>query len=422
MRVKKFLARTLPEAMAQVKAELGADAVILHTRTVKVGGIFGLFSARMIEVTAAAEEAEQRIAVDAREQPVAPATAPRPLAAPGAPGLLPAQQAAAARATGLSPAPAQLLPMGTAPQPQPVPSLRTEPSRSTDSATALRDDMADMKAMISQLMEQVASPMANIGGQLEPELKALLNTLSDVGVCDEAAMYLMTRVRSRILQGSGHWGEVMAVARDLMRQDLGKVEAMATGRRTIALVGPTGVGKTTTLAKLAAHFALGQRKQVALITADTYRVSAVEQLRTYSEILGLPLEVVYDPSELPGAVSRHQHRDLVLVDTAGRSPRNMIHMGELQTYLKVLAPDEVYLVMSITSSYKDAMQIVDRHLQLGFDRFLFTKWDEATSPGLIYSMVYKYKRPLSYITMGQNVPDDIEIAHPDKITRAILGD
>lgn len=406
MRVKKFVARSLPEAMVQVKAELGPEAVILHTNEMKVGGIFGLFGQRMIQVMAAVEANR-------------PAEKPTPAAVPAA------RAAAAALAPAqIVPAPAPAPALASAPAPAPVESkvqgMRpAEEKPAAADVAAVREEIADMRAMMSQLMARMDQPAGT--KQMEPQLKELMAALKRGGVEEEIAAPLLARVRNRIVKGNGDWSGALDLTRSLMMKDMGSVQTVNPKGRVVALVGPTGVGKTTTLAKLAAHLALVQGRRVALITADTYRIAAVEQLRTYSEIIGVPLEVVYDPSEVHGALAAHRDKDLILVDTAGRSPKNHAHMSELKAYLDVLEPSETYLVLSLTSGYRDAAMIVDHYLPMGFDHFLFTKWDEAAAPGLMYSIVHKYKRPLSYVTTGQNVPDDMEIADPETIIRAILG-
>lgn len=404
MYVRKFLARTLPEALAQVKVELGADAVILHTSTVKVGGIFGLFGTKMIEVTAAAEHAELRPAAASMQREPEPVRELVGVAAPRvAPAALP-HRAVSEVAPALETAPA---------------GIPTE--QSPAALQAVQHEMESMKAMLGHMMDKLGGSGS---GPLEPELKEICRRLTDAGVADEVAAGLVRRIRERMPEGPVRFSEALAAARELIRQDLGEVQTVRFGGhcRVVALVGPTGVGKTTTLAKLAAHFALIHRLNVAMITADTYRVAAVEQLRTYAEILGTPLEIVYEPEELHLAVAKHRKRDLILVDTAGRSPRNEVHMRELNELLHELAPDETHLVISMTSNFRDALFIVDNYQPIGFDRYIFTKWDEVGGPGLIYSLVQKHGRPLSYITTGQNVPDDFEIASTAKITQALLGD
>ncbi len=191
-------------------------------------------------------------------------------------------------------------------------------------------------------------------------------------------------------------------------------------RKVCALVGPTGVGKTTTLAKLAARFALMQRARVCLVTADTYRIAAIEQLRTYGQILGVPVEVAVTPAEVEQALARHAQADLVLVDTAGRSPRNEMQMAELKNYLRAVGPGETHLVLGLNMHAHDAMFTARAFAEVGFDHFLFTKLDETRGPGLILPLRRAFDRPLSYITTGQRVPEDIEVANAQRISRMLL--
>lgn len=415
MWVKKFLARTLPEAMAQVKTELGPNAVILHTNNVKVGGIFGLFGTRMVEVTAAADDAEIRPVTrpESSSAPLRNLSSP-----PGPPGIservLP--EAPKAPTTSVN---------GSADLSFPVAQPRPNPGKNPEepSIAAMRTEMVSMKAMLGMVLDRI--PSGGQAAKLDAELLDLHAMLVGAGIQDEVALQLVDRLRALQPEGKLRFSEGRERLRSLILSDFTGVqtpEPSLDRRRLFALVGPTGVGKTTTLAKLAAYYSLVQRLKVVLVTADTYRIAAVEQLRTYSDILGVPLEVVYEPSELSAALARHHHRDLILVDTAGRSPRNAEHMRELHTYLQILNPDVTYLVVSMTSSYRDAARIADNYLPAGANRFIFTKWDEAEAPGLIYNMVRNYRLPISYVTNGQNVPDDIEVANPEKITRAIIGD
>ena len=192
------------------------------------------------------------------------------------------------------------------------------------------------------------------------------------------------------------------------------------GVRIAALLGTTGVGKTTTLAKIAAKFVLEQKTNVALITADTYRISAVEQLKTYSDILELPLEIVYSPAELASAIERHRDKDLILIDTAGRSQHNEYQMRELEEFLRVNSRIEKHLVISATTKYTDARQIMNKFSQVDPDRIIFTKIDETGSLGMIVNLLRDNKYSLSYITTGQSVPDDIERAGAEILATLLL--
>jgi flagellar biosynthesis protein FlhF len=186
------------------------------------------------------------------------------------------------------------------------------------------------------------------------------------------------------------------------------------------LIGATGVGKTTTLAKIAARFVLEKGVKAALITADTYRISAVEQLKTYSDIIGLPLEIVYSPDELKVAIHKHKDKDLVLIDTAGRSQHNDYQMKELQDFLSVDGRIEKHLVMSATTKERDAEDILEKFSVCKPDRVIFTKTDETGSVGLILNLLSKRDIAVSFLTNGQSVPDDIIPATPAELARLLL--
>ena len=190
--------------------------------------------------------------------------------------------------------------------------------------------------------------------------------------------------------------------------------------KVVALIGPTGVGKTTTLAKIAARFVLEEGAKVALITADTYRISAVEQLKTYSDILGLPLEIVYDSQALQEAIDKHHDKQLILLDTAGRSQYNTYQMKELDELLDVDADIEKHLVMSATTKTSDGLELLENFSLCKPNRVIFTKVDETRTHGIILNILHRRKVALSYLTNGQSVPDDIEPASIEKLAELLL--
>ncbi|MGE5654600.1 MAG: hypothetical protein ACM3ZQ_10150 [Bacillota bacterium] len=189
----------------------------------------------------------------------------------------------------------------------------------------------------------------------------------------------------------------------------------------MSLIGPTGVGKTTTIAKLAARSALIERQKVGLVTIDTYRIAAVEQLKTYGRILGLPVEVVFTPDELRETLARMQDMDCIYVDTAGRSHHNAPQMAELCNFHEAAQPDITYLVLSTTTKYRDLMEIIVSYEVLHPHGLVFTKLDETESYGSIFNVVALLQKPLAYITFGQNVPDDIQDFDPSHLTELIMG-
>ncbi|MEM9660254.1 MAG: GTPase, partial [Planctomycetota bacterium] len=201
----------------------------------------------------------------------------------------------------------------------------------------------------------------------------------------------------------------------------GPIQLNAENARVVALVGPTGVGKTTTIAKLAANFRLRESKRVGLITVDTYRIAAVEQLRTYADIIDLPMEVVSTPREMREAVEQMRRFDLILMDTAGRSPRDDVKIHELRSILSEAAPHEIHLVLSAAAGARSLANAARQFAAAGVTSLLVTKLDEATGPGNLLTLSRTCKLPFSYLTDGQNVPDDIRIAEPNTLAQLILG-
>jgi len=188
-----------------------------------------------------------------------------------------------------------------------------------------------------------------------------------------------------------------------------------------ALVVPTGVGKTTTIAKLAANFRLKEKRRVGLITVDTYRIAAVEQLRTYANIIDLPMQVVSTPKEMHEAVRQMAGLDLVLIDTAGRSPKDEIRLQELKAFISEASADEVHLVLSSVAASRTLEQTAERFAAVGTTALIITKLDEANSLGNLLPVLRLSRLPVSYLTNGQNVPDDIEIADSPRLAKLILG-
>jgi flagellar biosynthesis protein FlhF len=193
------------------------------------------------------------------------------------------------------------------------------------------------------------------------------------------------------------------------------------GAHVIALVGPTGVGKTTTIAKLAANLKVKEHRRVGFITIDTYRIAAVDQLKRYADILGAPLHVVHSADEIGGAIGQMSGIDFILIDTAGRSPNDTLKIGELRHFIRTAGADEVHLVLSMTSSRSSLELAAERFGDVNIDKVIFTKLDEAANTGLLPSLVRTMNKSVSYITTGQDVPADIEPANARRIAQLILG-
>jgi flagellar biosynthesis protein FlhF len=199
------------------------------------------------------------------------------------------------------------------------------------------------------------------------------------------------------------------------------VRTKTVGPHVVALIGPTGVGKTTTIAKLAANLMLREKRRVGLITLDTYRIAAIDQLRKYADILGSPLKVVGTAEETAAAVRSMHDCEFILIDTAGRSPNDALKLSELKGLLAAANPDEVHLVLSTTASEKCVDLAIARFSEVRVDKIIFTKIDEAAHVGVVLNVIHKVNKGLSYITTGQDVPDDIEVGQPKRLAQLILS-
>jgi flagellar biosynthesis protein FlhF len=261
--------------------------------------------------------------------------------------------------------------------------------------------------------------------ELPESLFHLFTDLIDAEISEELARELIARVRGGASSRDLNDPVLLKarIARTIEEEIAvtGPIQVTPGERRMVALVGPTGVGKTTTIAKLAANFHLREKRRVGLITVDTYRIAAVEQLRTYADIIDLPMEVVSTPREMRGAVERLSELDLILMDTAGRSPRDEVKIQELKSMLGEAQADEVQLVLSSVASTESLKKTAARFAKVGVTSLVLTKLDEATGLGNLLPLLRSCQLPLSYVTNGQNVPDDIEPAERRRMARLVLG-
>jgi flagellar biosynthesis protein FlhF len=201
---------------------------------------------------------------------------------------------------------------------------------------------------------------------------------------------------------------------------MGTDPSSAIGGRKILFAGPTGVGKTTTIAKIAASQSLWGNRRVVLMTADTYRIAAVEQLRTYAKILGIPIEIIADSKDIQGALKKHRDADLILMDTAGRSHYDDGRIGELRELYDTFSPDTVHLVMAANVKYRDMLNVIERMGVVPLSALLFTKLDETSSYGTILNVMRDFGLPMSFFAVGQNVPNDIEVARGDRFVELLF--
>ena len=506
MQIKSFKAPTLKEAMANVKSELGVDAVNLHTNKIKKGGILGFHAKEIVEVIAAIEDEpvlkEEKPAMDtgAASEAVLQAAAaarasrnpiPEPQSQPAGnftPRNMVSQYQTAGTIEAISHAMAQNTPSPTFGEVLASVNRVQEQVESGESASGtLPQQLSDQPVANEQVVpvqpavdvnsgveqpvvkEEPAEPMKAVAESLtqDRDTETASEDSTDLDVKEQEILDLQNQLeemKSMLVEMSRNKGEAGGIpnlqrameeqgisqhvledmisklngteilapqnslkAMKALEKYIRKAIRIANGitlysdkPKIVALIGPTGVGKTTTLAKIAAKFVLEEGAKVALITADTYRISAVEQLKTYSDILGLPLEIVYNSQALQEAIEKHRDKQLILLDTAGRSQYNTYQMKELSELLNIDADIEKHLVMSATTKTGDGLELLDNFSLCKPDRVIFTKVDETKTHGIILNILHRRKAALSYLTNGQSVPDDIEPASIEKLAELLL--
>ena len=455
----------MKEAMEQVKDELGSDAVILHTKKYHEGGFMGYKGKEVVEVTAAIEEnapdgqlrsrARRNLPGEGERQAVSGSKLDVVSKAAPMPNTVLSQYKTNGTETGVRMAEAPI----TAPTFQPlvadavktVAPAKVLTTETIDEATNanIAKQKEDEELIAAKDMHAVMQPVmmsnpedAEKIQKLEAELAQMKTLLTQVMSKDQPQDEVTLQEALRRQEVDEEILKDMAAktaAGDMLMDSLDKrapevvagylenklnfaegIKLNKHGVRIVALIGATGVGKTTTLAKIAARFVLEKNIRAALITADTYRISAVEQLKTYSDIIGLPLEIVYSPDELKVAIHKHRDKDLILIDTAGRSQHNEYQMKELQDFLAVDSRIEKHLVMSATTKNRDVADILQKFSVCEPGRVIFTKTDETSSLGMIVNLLADKDIALSFMTNGQSVPDDIVPATADKLAALLL--
>ncbi len=408
MDVKTYRARSLQDALQLIRSDLGPEAAVLHTRELRGGLLRRLMGIREVEVTASAS-----VNVPSRfEEPglsQGGSLLHGDMFDDGFGGDLDHDvRSASQRVSSHAP-----------------PAARLPGADEQNYRAKFRDDLKVQLNSLQSMVEDLCRQKHNATSHELPEsLFRLFTDLLDAELCEELAREFVERVRQGSATGDLDDPMLMRARIARMIEDeievTGPIQVTPGARRLVALVGPTGVGKTTTIAKLAGNFHLRDRRRVGLITVDTYRIAAVEQLRTYADIIDLPMEVVSTPREMRQAVERLADLDLILMDTAGRSPRDEVKIQELKNMLVEAEADEVHLVLSSVNSIENMKKTARQFADVGVTSLVLTKLDEATGLGNLIPLLRSCRLPLSYVTNGQNVPDDIEPADRRRLTRTIL--
>lgn len=386
MIIKKYEAETEKEAILLARNELGKDAIVMNIKTVKPRGIYRFFRKPTVEVTAAVDDTPKK---EIRKKEETPLT------------------------RGFSQAFA-------------------EQEEALKEDAMLKENAIEKK--LNNLQDLLEKQLSTVNSEEEKQeelsqneeyLLLIFNQLIENEVDEVYAKQIIDEIKGTLKKDAPVDHILTNVYQKLVLK-LGEpkfIDLQNTEKKFIFFIGPTGVGKTTTIAKIASHLKLKENAKVALITSDTYRIAAVEQLRTYASILGVPLSVVYTKEELEQEKQKYEDYDVVLIDTAGRSHRNEEQKEDLIELINTVDEEEreVFLVLSATTKYKDLVRITETYNIIDDFSIIFTKLDETTCIGNILNIKLLTNASLSYTTWGQNVPDDFGCMDSQSIAKKLLG-
>lgn len=384
MIIKKFQGKTENEAVEAAKKEMGGNIVIMNVRDLKKKGFFSFFSRGQVEVTVALEEEGEKYTPVKKEEN---------------------------RETV---------------QRRPLPNVQGENS------AVLEEKLDNLHALLEQQIQKPEEEKPEEEPETPPSeferlMKLLYNKLLDNEVDEKYANQIIDEMEKSAKPNMPFEYALTNVYQKMVLK-FGKSEGIApaeNGMKVIFFVGPTGVGKTTTIAKLASHYIVDEKKKVAMITSDTYRIAAAEQLRIYASILEVPFRVVYSPEEIVQCLRVFAGFDYIFVDTSGHSYQNEEQKQNMEQIVHAVdgeAEKEVYLVLSATTKYKDLLKIVDTYSEITDYKLIFTKLDETNALGNLMNVKLHTDKMISYITCGQNVPDDFREFNPQSAVRQLLGE
>jgi flagellar biosynthesis protein FlhF len=399
--IKKFQANTETEAIMLAKEELGKDAIVMNIKTISPKGIYKLFRKPIVEITAAIDE---NITYKSdKMKPQAPAMQPRKTIHP---------DIIYDTETGSK----QSLPSGNG-------------ADSTPSAIELK--LNNLQSLLEKQINEKEKQGSEKDEAKTAEanknlacIQLIYNQLINNEVDEKYANQIIAEIEGN-LKKDASMDNILASIYQKIILKLGQpkmIEIIGKTPKFIFFIGPTGVGKTTTIAKIASKFKVNEKAKVAFLTADTYRIAAVEQLRTYANILGIPLKVIYSEEEMNQARVEFADYDIVFVDTAGRSHRSKEQRDDIEALINLIPEDEreIYLVLSATTKYRDLVKITEAYSEIINYNLIFTKLDETGTIGNLFNIRMLTEAPLSYATFGQNVPDDIARVDAQNIAKQLL--
>lgn len=374
----------MPEAMKKIRKDLGKEAVILNSKIIYTGGFFGLFRKKNIEVIAALDnDMVQPSQIEKIDFP--------------------------------------RMEMNTEMKQKDMQSPQPVQNKTGENKEMILKEIHDVKQLIKQITSQGHSSSVHIPSPYREIYQKLLSQNISETILQQLTEDIYEHYYSKkeqVDKDNAYDFIVQSLVEYIKPLEFGA----ALQKKYIALIGPTGVGKTTTLAKIASIKSIEQKKKVAFITTDTYRIAAVEQLKTYAKILNVPIEVCYNLNDFKQAVEKFTAFDHVFIDTAGRNFRNKKHIEDLKKTIDFHTEMETYLVFSLTAKEEDLEMIYQQFSNIPIDKLIFTKLDETSCCGSLLNLSYKYHKPIAFITTGQDVPDDIIVATQHTIINQIVGE
>ena len=448
MIIKKFQGRSKDEALESARKELGEGIVEMNVKAKKTKGILSIFKGTIYEVTVAKEEDNEKYGLSSAKETQKDGVAVS-LSQNSTQGkIIPMKkteknedQEELSDVKAVGQAVADVLAAFPSQKTEPVKvepvKKESEPTKENLKGNGLEEKLDNLQNLIEKQLSQKdgktqVEDIKKESGEKKTEnkertnfLKLLYRKMTDNEVGDRYARDIIEEI-DKNCKADVTMDFMLSEIYQRMILKLGKpyvIEESEKGPKVIYFVGPTGVGKTTTIAKIASSFKLEQKKKVALLTADTYRIAAAEQLRTYANILEVPFRVIYTAKEINESVENFKEYDYILVDTTGHSPNNESQKENMAELINSVELDqkEVFLVLSAATKYRDLMKIADTYKQIGEYKLIFTKLDETSTLGNIYNLKLYTGAVLSYVTCGQNVPDDIEYFNPQSTVKQLLG-
>lgn len=407
MIIKKYVGKTEEEATEQAQKELGSNVVVLNVRSTKAKGFFSFLKPQLKEVTVALEEeSEKTVAAKAEDQRIRAAVS------------------AVNQVVGDSDK-----------REQPKPEEAAQPKNSSNAIEKKLDSLQSLieqqimqtePEIVKDKQEEASKEDSAKDQEIIKFMRLLYNTMIDNEVNEKYANQIIEEMEKSNKPGMP-FDYALANTYQKMILKFGQTEVITPakeGPKVVFFIGPTGVGKTTTIAKIASLFSVNEKKKVALLTADTYRIAAAEQLRTYANILEVPFRIIYTVEEIEQALTDFKNFDYIMVDTAGHSHQNEVQRENMNAFIHSvdgLAEKEVFLVLSATTKYRDLISIADTYSAMTSYKLIFTKLDETITLGNLLNLRLHTGAVISYVTDGQNVPDDISQFNPQKTVKQLLG-